>query len=201
MRPAVASPRFAITEVALRLLRHAETQLAATSETVQRRPRVLRDMGGATTDLNQWRQEASFFRIVSITESYLDTLSVHRHISFVDSSIQMLMRLVEDVQISSSGTWKSREDAYKFHHDLRLSKCSRWKDIQAAIQVRNCLAHGLGTLTPRQRRNSTLPAQVSSLDVVIGGGRMHLGQLAVSKACGACQEFVRDVDSKMPTRC
>lgn len=201
MGPAVVSPRFALTEVALRLLRHAETQLAASSDVKRPRSRIFADMGGVTTDLNLWRQEASFFRIVSVTESYLDTLSVYRFNNCIDVASRMLVRLVEDVQISSSGTWTSRENAYKFHHEVRLSKFSRWKDIQAAIQVRNCLAHGLGALTSRQRRNSSLPMQVANLDVVIGGGRMHLGQQAVSNVSAVCQDFLYYIDSKMPAEC
>lgn len=197
MHPAIPSPRFALTEAALRLLGHTEVRLAGPGPVGIRR-RIFSSPMDITTDPSQWRQESAFFRIVSITESYLDALSIHRFTQSVDLSVTTLSRLVEDVEISSTGTWRSREEAFKLHHQLQLSKCARWKELQAGIQVRNCLAHGLGRLTARQRRNSDLTKQVALLDVTIGGGRMHFGLDTLSKVTAACREFVCDVDSKVP---
>jgi hypothetical protein len=197
VHPATASPRYALTEAALRLLRHTEIRLAGTSLTNLRR-RINASPMGITTEPSQWRQESAFFRIVSITESYLDSLSTERFIQNVNVAIEALNRLVEDVEISSTANWRSRESAFKFHHGLDLSKCSQWKELQASIQVRNCLAHGLGRLTARQRRNSGLAKQVALLHVTIGSGRMYFGPDTLPTTAAACRVFVSDVDGRMP---
>lgn len=196
--PASANPRFALTESALRLIRHAEIKLAGRPPRYSQRPRIIQGPFNVTTNPQQWRQEATFLRLISITESYVDAISVSLLSQSVDMSLAVLSRMVEDIELSSSGNWPARQSAFQLHHQLKLSSCARWGDLQAAIQVRNCLAHGLGRLTAKQRKNIGLANQLAVLDVAIGAGRMYFGTLTVSTTAAVCTAFVSDIDAKLP---
>jgi hypothetical protein len=195
---ASVTPRFAVTESALRLIRHAEVRLGGRLPRVAQRPRIHQGPLQGTTSQQQWRQEAVFLRIISITESYVDAVSIGRLSQGVDMTSAVLSRMVEDIELSSTSNWGTRQAAFQLHHQLKLSACTRWNDLQAAIQVRNCLAHGLGNLTAKQRRNMGLATQVAILDVSIGGGRMSFGATTVSKVAAVCYAFVSDVDARLP---
>lgn len=196
MPPAIASPRYALSEAALRLLRHAETVLAGTLPDQPPMPRISATLPGPTTDPREWRQEASFLRLLSITESYVDALSEEWFSSNVDISIDILRRMVVEIDSSASRTWRAREDAYRIHHDVKLHKCPHYKLLMIAAQVRNCFTHGLGRLTVRQLGNPNLVQDVAKLDVSIGNGRMHFGPATMQEAARVCRAFVKELDER-----
>jgi hypothetical protein len=137
-------------------------------------------------------------RLISVVEAYVDALSMQRMSGLVDHADVVLGRLLHDFEVNSSGSWQERHDAYERHHGFSLKSRSGWNHIAAGIEVRNSLAHGLGNLTVQQRAKSRLPAQVASIDVAVGAGRMRLGARTIPKLAEACSTFVRDVDSCMP---
>jgi hypothetical protein len=191
MLAAVAVPRHALTEQALLLLLHAQRTLA---EPLGRQPLRSPARGGRIQSATRVVEEAALLRLVSITESFLDALSLQAISGAVDARVPIVGKLVEEFEMSATSSWPKREEAFKNYHGVLLTACAGYKDVQAAIQVRNCIAHGLGRLTPRQRRNRGLPSQVSSLNVAVGSGRMHLGDSTISITGQACGSFIRAVD-------
>ncbi|WP_375503707.1 hypothetical protein [uncultured Jatrophihabitans sp.] len=110
----------------------------------------------------------------------------------------MTTKLLETFETSTTTTWRGREQAYKSHHGVDLTKCAQWKELQGAIDVRNSIAHALGRVTAFLRRNSQLASKVSGIDVTISNGHMHLSDASVDKVAALCTEFIYDVDSRVP---
>lgn len=189
-------PRYDLTEAGLRLIRHAEQYILRADSTAA----TGRLQGGtlpATTDPHQWRAEAALLRIVSVIEAYVDATSIVRMSRLVDRSQPHLLRLLEDFEFNSSSNWKQRKDAFAAYHGFRIPSCRGWQKVEAGIEVRNSLAHGLGRLTARQRGKSGLVKMLSCIDVTVGGGHIHLSATTIPKVAVAAREFLTDIDSRI----
>lgn len=191
----MSTPKLALTDAAARLIRHATTDIP--EQGAQTRPpgRILRNALGASTDPGQWLMEAALLRLISIIEAYVDAVSMFRMGLVVDSSQVLVARMLEDFEKGSSGTWQQRHDSYESYHKFSLKSRSGWGAVSAGIEVRNCLAHGLGNLTAQQRGKTNLPAAVSQIGVTVGSNRMHLSATTIHTLGSGCDEFIRDIDS------
>ncbi|UYM06330.1 hypothetical protein [Solicola gregarius] len=152
---------------------------------------------GVSTDPAVWLQETAIVRLVSIIEAYVDAVSMHRMDNLVDSRKSLVSLLVQDFELASSGSWQDRHDAYHDYHGLSLRSLGGWGDIKAGVEVRNCLLHGLGNLTAKQRGQTKLAASVKSIGVTIGSNRMHLSAATVPKVAAGCDLFVKNLDAKI----
>jgi hypothetical protein len=182
-------PRHAVTEQAVRSILHTVADLRA-------RPVSARSRGRVAT-ASQIAEQGAVLRIVSITEAYLDTLSLQEVTRSVPAS-PMTTKLLSTFETSTTTTWRAREQSFKSHHGIDLSKCARWSDLQAAIDVRNSIAHALGRVTAFLRRNNKLAIKVGAIDVTVSDGRMLLSDTTVDMVAALCVEFIYDVDSKVP---
>jgi hypothetical protein len=134
-------------------------------------------------------------RLVSIIEAYVDSMNsqlVRRHLS--DDTPTPVRRMTADVEIRSSSTWGDRKEAYARYHGVSIGNCSGWNEVDAAIAVRNSLAHGLGTLTPRQR-NHAMRTKMRSVGARVVDDRIHLTSDALGKLLSVAVAFVDSVDS------
>lgn len=188
------TPRLALTEAAIRLVRHAATDIPTQAAVALPPGRVLRNALGASTDPRDWLMEAALLRLVSIIEAYVDAVSMFRMGLVVDSSHVLVARMLEDFEVGSSSTWQQRHDSYTAYHKFSLKSRAGWDVVSAGIEVRNCLAHGLGNLTAKQRTKTGLPTAVSRINVTVGSNRMHLSATTVPTLGRGCDDFVRDVD-------
>ncbi|WP_157728555.1 hypothetical protein [Actinopolymorpha singaporensis] len=151
-----------------------------------------------TLDASVMRDEGVALRLFGITEAFLDSLASQELVKSVDMSIAIILRLVEDYEIHATSNWSERNKAYKKYYSINLDRCARATELRAAREVRNCLAHGLGVLTARQRTMSRLALDLSVLDISVSDGRMIFGPKTVSSFHSACKEFIVDVDRRMP---
>lgn len=189
------SPRLALTEAAIRLIRHATFDMPRQQSAARPPGRVLRNALGASTDPDVWLKEAAILRLVSIVEAYVDAVSMFRMGVVVDSSHVLVAKMLEDFEVGSSSTWQQRHDSYEGYHRFSLKSRSGWQVVSASIEVRNCLAHGLGNLTAKQRGKTALPSTVGLIGVSVGSNRMHLGATTVAVVGRGCDDFVRDIDA------
>lgn len=189
------TPRLALTEAAVRLVRHAAVDIPNQGALARPPGRVLRNALGASTDPGVWLMEAALLRLISIIEAYVDAVSMFRMGLVVDSSQVLVAKMLEDFEVGSSSTWQQRHDSYENYHKFSLRSRAGWGVVSAGIEVRNCLAHGLGNLTAQQRGKTGLPATVAQIGVTVGSNRMHLGGTTISTIGRGCNDFVRDVDS------
>lgn len=187
--------RLALTEAAVRLIRHAAFDIPQQGPVARPPGRVLRNALGASTDPSVWLREAALLRLVSVIEAYVDAVSMFRMGLVVDSSHVLVAKMLEDFEVGSSSTWQQRHDSYEGYHKFSLRSRAGWQVVSASIEVRNCLAHGLGNLTAKQRGKTTLPTTVGVIAVSVGSNRMHLGATTVATVGRGCDDFVRDIDA------
>ncbi|MGO4340380.1 hypothetical protein [Pedococcus sp. 2YAF34] len=159
--------------------------------------RILTNAMGASTDPTVWLRETAVLRLVAVVEAYVDAVSMHRMTKVLDARPTLVALMLRDFELTSSGTWQARHDAYDDYHHFSLRSRNGWGTVTAGIDVRNCLAHGLGTLTAKQRGQTKLPSIVKVLDVSIGGNRMHLSATTVPRLAAGCEQFVRHVDQSL----
>lgn len=190
--------RFELSEAALALIRHATHDITQTVVVTDRPGRMLTEAGGASTDPREWLKQTALLRLISVIEAYVDAVSMHRMGLAIDQSNTLVAMLVSDFELVSSGTWQERHNTYEKYHGFSLKTCSGWDVILAGIHVRNCLMHGLGALTAKQRADTKLNVAVKPVDVTIGSNRMYLGRHTISKLGMACEGLIRHVDSSMP---
>lgn len=191
------TPQLSLTEAALSLIRHASEDIPAASASGPRPGRLLINSMGASTDPVVWLREAALLRLISIVEAYVDAVSMHRMGAFVDTKPTLVALMLRDFELTSSNTWQDRHGAYEAYHGFSLRSQNGWAQVKAGIEVRNCLLHGLGTLTAKQRGQTKLASLVRIIDVSIGSNRMHLAATTVSKLGSGCQALVRAVDSSL----
>lgn len=189
------APKLALSDAALGLIRHAETDMPRAVLPAPPRRRILTNSMGASTDPAVWLREAALIRLISVVEAYVDAVSMHRVGKLVDTRASLVSLLVQEFEFASSGSWQDRHDAYRVYHGLSLRSLAGWGAIQAGIDVRNCLLHGLGYLTAKQRGQTKLSAMVKPIDVTIGASRMHLTATTVPKVAAGCILFVQNLDA------
>ncbi|WP_460626704.1 hypothetical protein [Intrasporangium mesophilum] len=136
---------------------------------------------------------------MSIVEAYVDSLSSDLFQTRTVDTDQMIRNLIKAAEEEAENTWDTRKTAFRDYHLVPLGDCSSWSKIDAAIVVRNAIAHGLGSLTRRQRnrkdRQKVRDAKVGLTDDVI-----HVDGTSLSMLLGAADSFIRDVDRRVRSR-
>lgn len=188
------TPRHRLTEAALLLLHAVRPHVVGPPNAARSgRIRLLRSSLGPV-DPEVMRREAAFLRMVSVTEAYLDALQVDLLTGKLSPNTETLLRVIEELEVVATSNWANRKRAFNRIHKVRLGELAGWPEIDAAIQVRNTIAHGLGSLTARQRSNAGLPAQISKVKVLLSGGRMHISVLSLRVLEESCRKFILAVD-------
>jgi hypothetical protein len=144
---------FAVTEEALRLLQatHADfTRLPMPP------PRGRLRIGTTTAlgpyDFSQVRAQSEYLRLVSIVEAFVDTCCNHLFDLKTQGHDLFVSNLADAARDQASNSWEERKKAFATYHDVPLGSCAGYSDVAAAVQVRNAVAHGLGSLTRRQTK-------------------------------------------------
>ncbi len=174
-------PRLALSEAAISLIRQAENAIPATLPGPDTRRRILVNAMGVSTDPEEWHRQTSLIRLISIIETYVDAVSMYRMNELVDSQAALIPLLLRDFELTSSSSWQSRHDSYREYHGLNLRNLTGWEQIKAGIEVRNCLLHGMGKLTAKQRQQTKLSTTVKSIDVTIDSNQMHIGARTIKR--------------------
>lgn len=187
----------ALSETALALINHAAIDIPTAVAGYKRPGRVLATSSGHSTDPKDWLRETALLRLISVIEAYVDAVSMHRMGLVIDQRQTLVALLVRDFELASSGTWQDRHDSYDNYHGFTLRSRHGWGEVNAGIEVRNCLMHGMGALTAKQRSQTKLATVVRTLEVSIGSNRMYLSAATVTKLASGCREFVRHVDSSI----
>lgn len=190
------NPRHALTENALQLILQANATLRA-AKLRQRLPGGTRH-SSRLAESAQLEDQYAIFRVVSVTEAFLDATSLEQLQRRIDLTNPTHVSLLSEWELSSTSTWNRREAAFAEYHGIALKKQPKYKEVQAAVHVRNSIAHGLGKLTARQRSNKGLAVELARIDVAIGSGRLHLGHDAAPLATEACTTLIEAIDRLVP---
>ena len=139
-------------------------------------------------------RQSCLFRTVCIVEAYLDLLSSDLFTEGSPPGHELTQRLVAQVERRSSSTWKERKDAFATLHLLSLGTLAGWESLDAAIQARNAIAHGLGTLTVRQRDGKTRD-KLAKISVRVRAHQLLVTDEALVTCRDAAVTFIEAVDS------
>ena len=189
------TPKLSVSENALHLILHAKTEILpnnvkSTGGTVV----LLTSPFGRGTQPEHWLPEVTLLRLVAIVEAYmryhLDTSMSY----LVDTSDAVTRTPLSDFEVASTSNWDERHKAFQKYHQFSIKAYPSWQSVWAGIEVRNCMAHGLGKLTARQKMKTGIARQVSIIDVTVASNQMHLAQSTVPKLSDACSALVRSVD-------
>ena len=140
--------------------------------------------------------QAAYLRLVSIVEAYTDVMMDALFQRAVPTRDELINRLVEDRILQSSANWAERRDTYQLYHGISLGSCPVWSKLDAGIEVRNAIAHGLGILTPLQRKKGGILGQFSAVKVTLESGRIVLARESLDECINFCRAYVQWLDQQ-----
>jgi len=186
----------AVTEAAVQLIYANHGEYRRGRSTGRRRGRIV----ATGTVLGRYdplttNRESCYFRIISITEAFTDVLSHTLFEQRLTSQQDLVQRLLEEVERRSAMSWSAREDAFKAFHSVPISQLPRYREFRAGVEVRNAIAHGLGSLTLAQRRKPQLRSQLASIDVRVVDSRIALTEASLHRAVDFSTGLVLDLDN------
>ncbi|WP_460798997.1 hypothetical protein [Microbacterium sp. GXF0217] len=142
-------------------------------------------------DALQIQRQATYLRIVSATEAFCAERLVELGETKINPSENQLRREIwEQAAINATANWDAIQRALKDWHDARPS----WADVNRIAEVRNAIAHGLGTLTRRQRSKQQSTTRIRESGVRLKGIRLELEESDLERAAGICITLVGEVD-------
>jgi len=145
-------------------------------------------------DSNRVRCESAYLRLISIVEAYVDSLCSELFRQQTSHQGPMFRALVAAAEARASTNWDERKTAFNDYHSVSLSSCSRWSEVDAGIYVRNAIAHGLGSLTRRQR-SQKVRSKIRSVDVAVVDNRLVLTDVALVRCLSFSNDFIRSIDT------
>lgn len=148
------------------------------------------------------RRHAAMVRMVSIVETFMANGLVARLEAQIPAPRAEILEDVytraEDAAISS---WPKLTDHYQLwlHVPISQRSCPAWRQIEAMVNVRNAIAHGLGELTRRMARKdiAALGRDFATIDVEIVGTALLMRESSLRKAAFAGREFVNWLDGEL----
>lgn len=169
-----------------------ERTLLHLRRTVGLHQRLVADGAVAERDLDTLRK-GTWMTLLGFTEFYADQvleLLFQRAMRNAGEGARYLLRNEEAKAYSN---WDARRDAFSGVFSVPVGRFSSWDRFDAAIWVRNSIAHGAGGLTRLQKRSEAVKA-------VLVSGLVQDDFLILTEdslaACGiACTAFVEELDS------
>lgn len=189
--PVAGEPAWAITDNALAVVLHAESDIAALasarnpgSATELRYPQRARAF--VSFERTGWARESAVMRMITAVESYTDAASDvclrHRNLP---------------TRTKTLWSWDERQKYFKATHGIAIDSLATWEEVNAGIDLRNSLAHGFGQLTDRLLNEPNLFGQQKKIHVDVHGGRLHMRSTTVPVLAESCRRFVRDLENEL----
>jgi len=204
--PAVVSPNcdrsIRLLMVTLALHRRGEAALAIASP-IRGRLKVL----APDSANSRVRRENVLVRSVSIMESYVHAELVRRLAPLAPNPRSALVETLY-VQFEERGTMSWDETANYFkkhvHSSIRIKNSPDWDQVNAVIEARNAVVHGLGRFTNRQTRRNVPKAVGShlaklSFGVSADGSRVLVTAAALESTVMLLRTYLEWLDGELAT--
>lgn len=172
--------------------------IAAGHPTVRGRLRVLPGSPGSA----QVRQYATLLRMISILEAFTTASLVDRVEPLVpQSGTKVLQDIYERAEDRAIGSWPEIRNHYSAWLGINLQEksFSRWGELQALLDARNAIVHGMGRLTRRLARKdlTALRRHFATLDLGLVGDEVQVPNNALGNAARLSCDFIRWLDSEL----
>lgn len=179
-------PSWSLTDDALTLILHAENDIVENNLVDQLVADARPGQLGGTVASKSWQRETAILRLVSTVEAYTNSASELFH---AKKSLPLPKLPLK---------WRpDRIKYYKKVHGIELELRDGWESVDAGIDLRNCLAHGLGNLTPLLLSDPMLTVRAKNIDVTVSGNRMYYTATTVPKLARGCRSFVLDIERQL----
>jgi len=157
-----------------------------------------RRLGDVVDDRKQIQCQATLLRLLSITESFCaERLLVEVEQVVSPPRSQTVANLWDDAAVMATKGWDDQKRAYK----QWLGVEPDWKPVDRLAEARNAVAHGLGSLTRRQRRNAqSAKAKIEEAGIAMAGDQVALSDEALATAAAACRRVIEEVDLAVQQR-
>jgi len=146
-------------------------------------------------DFVQVRNQSELLRLVTIVEAFLDVCSAEQFEGRTAGRDAFIKQMAQEVRETSLRGWDERKEAFKKYHGISLGECKGWQDIDAAREVRNSIAHGLGHLTSRQGVKAK--KKMAILGLSFRGDQLLINTATLEKCVNSAISFIRDVDRQL----
>lgn len=196
-------PLTTIGDAAILLTRTALYEHVSTMPALLNSGRILRTTTAlGTYDAYNARAQAYFFRIVSVLEAFTDSALEAMFRNVLPTSSQAAIRLLESHLLDATQGWEGRKKSFAEHHSLPLGDPTvgfgRWSQLNGMIEVRNSIAHGLGSLTRQQLQNPGRAAgRCAQVGVQLRAGELVIDRAGLEKAGEVAEDFIRWLDAKL----
>jgi len=188
--------RLEITEAAVSQLHVTYLDHTDSTSTARPRGRVLTNSTAlGAYDSGSVKRQGCFLRMISIVEAYVDIVTSGLFRNRTYGADELVRRLVKNAELRASTTWQERKAALNDYHQIRVSEFAQWSALDAGIEVRNAIAHGLGYLTPRQRE-SRAAAKISQIGIQVSNGNVVVSDENLRRCRDLCIEFIRYLDDR-----
>jgi len=181
-----SDPAWRLTDEALTLILHAENDIISQAQEINyySEPSQASRLGG-TFSGESWRREVAVMRLIAAVEAFTDAASEH------------YFRVKCLPQPKQPFTWPARVKHYQREHSIDLKTCAGGDALFAGVDLRNCVAHGLGRLTDLLLHDSRLGERGKHISVNVAGNRMQTTHETVPLLAEGCRAFVLDVEGKL----
>lgn len=196
-------PLTTIGDAAVLLIRTAVYEYGSTPPVLMAFGRIFRSSTAlGTYEIGNARTQAYFFRVVAVVEAYTDAALDALFRGVVPASSPAASRLLDQHLLDATQRWGSRKESFAGYHGISLGDTHagfpQWSKLDGMIEVRNSIAHGLGSLTRQQRRNA--PSTASRCGQV--GVRIEAGEVVVSHAnlmaaAQIAEDFILWLDARL----
>ncbi|MFI2563560.1 hypothetical protein [Paenarthrobacter sp. NPDC018779] len=178
-------------EAACRLLNQT-LGLHRTQTIDTQRAKPLARLATPTFDGVQVQRQATFLRMISITEAFcVDRLLDLAETEFSPTGNNIRTLVWDKASTSAVSTWSGTQDAYKSWYDIRPS----WTQINQLIEVRNAIAHGLGKLTRIQRaKRASISNKITTAKIRLSGDYIVLEEANLQSVRDVCVDLISEID-------
>jgi hypothetical protein len=116
----------------------------------------------------------------------------------VDPTADPIRTLIwEQVAIDTTRTWEAQKDAFKKWHQISPN----WLELEGLAEVRNAVAHGLGTLTRRQQRShSSTMTKINRTGISVVNDKVVLEEQDLISAAKACRALISQIDAEVTAK-
>lgn len=150
------------------------------------------------------RREGVLVRVVTVTEAYVHgQLQRRLHPQAPSPRTTLVEDLYGQAEDHATSSWDNAATFYKkYVGDTRIKQYPEWAKVNAVIEARNAVVHGLGRFTPRQIRRQ-LPASVAphlialKFDVNVAQARLHVTGEALETTTRLLRSYVEWLDDKL----
>jgi hypothetical protein len=108
----------------------------------------------------------------------------------------LVLKLIHSVESTASLTWQRRSEAFLAFHGINFDKFPRNAEFVAARRARNIIAHGLGSLSVKDRTDPKLRGKLLSVSVEVYEGKILVSGQSLDGLVSLLIDYVNWLDTE-----